>query len=270
MPDKNPKPTKTYLTYQQRQDIKDEITQLERDVSNPLIQNRGQLQNSLKRAKDQLETQGPPHLNPEQRDKVNKKRKMLEQKIRETLLPQQDMRHNPPGAVGELMRQEQLGMKKMHLQWKNCMRALYPDSSDPDLSNIERLRPMGSRFGLDGAQIPHKVMSLPSEQYRENYDGIDWTDQPTEQEARMADLLDEELPEASDPHDVMMGVETKAKLPKSGDKMSLSEEERERRRQHMRELNERKKKKREDQKSADEIAKRHEQIARQEEKNLGI
>ena len=93
---------------------------------------------------------------------------VMESVIRPALVPREDMRRNPAGAVGRFMRQENAKpIKHAVQQWKRAQLVLEPGNEDPDLANVERFRPErihdtgGVSTFMPGAQIPGNFAMTP-------------------------------------------------------------------------------------------------------------
>ena len=93
---------------------------------------------------------------------------VMETVIRPALVPREDMRRNPAGAVGRFMREENSRAIKQAVQhWKRAQLALEPGNEDPDLANVERFRPEkihdtgGAATFMPGAQIPGNFAMTP-------------------------------------------------------------------------------------------------------------
>ncbi len=93
---------------------------------------------------------------------------VMETVIRPALVPREDMRRNPAGAVGRFMREENAKPIKQAVQhWKRAQLALEPGNEDPDLANVERFRPErihdtgGAATFMPGAQIPGNFAMTP-------------------------------------------------------------------------------------------------------------
>lgn len=111
-------------------------------VNNRLTsERRGIMMNRAKDLRKQLAKYSPPdNLSGETKDALEKYRIELEGKIRSTLLPQEVMWRNPPGAPDEHLKRER-SIKDSILIWKNVVTMQNPHNTDQDLRNIERLRP---------------------------------------------------------------------------------------------------------------------------------
>lgn len=93
---------------------------------------------------------------------------VMETVIRPALVPREDMRRNPAGAVGQFMRIENARPTKQAIQqWKRAQLVLEPGNEDPDLANVERFRPErihdtgGAATFMPGAQIPGNFAMTP-------------------------------------------------------------------------------------------------------------
>ena len=91
---------------------------------------------------------------------------VLETVIRPAMLPREEMRRNPAGAVGRFLRSENSApVQEAIQQWKRAQLALEQGNPDPDLANVERFRPEVHMPGqaatyMANAQIPgHFAMS---------------------------------------------------------------------------------------------------------------
>ena len=151
-------PSGQLLRHHQREDMKQEIQNMETMLPNlKSTDDRGQVVSRLKRMKKGLIEQSPADLDGSTANKVNQEIKTLEEKITQGMLSKEEMRKNPAGAVGQFMKWERAN-KKAIMRWKNLQILRDPTSDDPDLANIERLRPNGAidRFRSD-AQITGKM-----------------------------------------------------------------------------------------------------------------
>lgn len=167
-------PKRQLLRYHQREDHKGEIEAMESMLPNlKNSQDRGQVTQRIKRLKTSLETQSPQALSGAVKDKLAKRAKDIEDRILPGMPSKEEMRKNPAGMVGQHMRWEK-GNKPDIMELKNIYQMLEPDSDDPDLSNIERLRPEGAqdRVRLD-AQIPGKMnyRTVPQENWDTAFEG---------------------------------------------------------------------------------------------------
>jgi hypothetical protein len=154
----------------QVEEFKEERERLQSIVKAPAWQtgaDRGSAQKRFRQIDKYLEQGAPKPLDQYRRDKVNTLAKEALNEIRDAMLPQSAMRRNPAGAVDHYRRNEgSKEVKEKILTWKRAMRALDPDNTDQDYTNIERFRPQGtpndgtSTFVAD-AQIPGKFAQSP-------------------------------------------------------------------------------------------------------------
>jgi len=162
-------PKQQLMRHHQREDAKAEIESMENmlpQLKTP--KDKGEVTRRIARLQNALVTQSPPELPGAAKDKLYKESKALEDKLRQGMPSREEMRKNPPGTVGEWMRYEKANKKDI-LKWKNIQQMLDPTSDDPDLSNVERLRPNGAqdRFRAD-AQITGQMTyaSVPEENWK--------------------------------------------------------------------------------------------------------
>lgn len=167
-------PSKPILRYHQREDLKQEIQQM-KDVLPQMksSEDRGQVLQRLKRSTKTLEQESPPELSGEATNKIHKEIQALEAKISQGMLSREEMRKNPAGSVGQFMKWEKANKKDI-LKWKNLRIMRDPHSDDPDLANVEVLRPNGAvdRFRTD-AQITGKMTygNVDQDQWDEVFQG---------------------------------------------------------------------------------------------------
>lgn len=167
---------RSYLGYQQRKDLQFDKEYFERQLDNPLVQDKPTVRRNLKKVEHDLETQSPPVLKGPKLDAVAKRERELREEIVPNMLSQAEMRQAPPGAVGREMAFQKRYKEKI-IEWKNCRRTLFRDSDDPDVANLEVFRPVVSQGNLDNAFIPGKIMNFPSPAYQAGYENIDFSKQ---------------------------------------------------------------------------------------------
>jgi len=145
---------KNLLRYHQREQLKSDIAQSESMLAQAKPEDRGTILTSIKRTKHQLESQSPTPLTAKEKDTLSALEKKLRARITTNMPTEEVMRKNPAGAVDWHQKWEKIN-KPLVRMWKNAVIQLNPDSSDRDLSNIERYRPSGQtdRMRTD-AQIP--------------------------------------------------------------------------------------------------------------------
>jgi len=145
---------KNLLRYHQREQLKGEITQAEGMLAQAKPDDRGTIMASITRTKRQLDSQSPVPLTAKEKDTLSNLEKKLRARIVTNMPTEEVMRKGPAGAVDWHQKWEKIN-KPLIRMWKNAMIQLNPDSSDRDLSNIERYRPTGQLDRLrSDAQIP--------------------------------------------------------------------------------------------------------------------
>lgn len=153
--------TKPLLRPDQLQSAQEEIKALEHKLSNPLIQDKGEVNKQLRRARHTLETQTPrPPENGEEKDRMVGRSKQLLSQILEGMPSQEEMRKAPPGAVDK-HRQWEKRNKSRILEWKNLQLRLTVGSGDREVANLERFRPKTSTLNMDSAQIQGRHFFMP-------------------------------------------------------------------------------------------------------------
>jgi len=134
---------------------------------------RGGAARQYKQVAKLLDEQAAKPLSGAKKDQVAKAAaEVLETVIRPAMLPREEMRRNPAGAVGKFLRTENSPEIQQAIQhWKRSQLALEPGSNDPDLANVERFRPEihvgGPGTFMAGAQIPGNFAM--SAQAKENW-----------------------------------------------------------------------------------------------------
>jgi hypothetical protein len=122
-----------------------------------------------------IATQAATPLSGAEKDRVAKlAAEVLEREIRPALLPREEMRRNPAGAVGRFLKEENSPRVQHAIQqWKRAQLAVESGNPDPDLANIERFRPEkihatgGAATFMADAQIPGQFAMTP--QAKENW-----------------------------------------------------------------------------------------------------
>jgi len=144
------KPATRFLTMQERLDREKTLKDLDDLLAQPnWVLQRMQLtadrihsmRAQRKRVQRELVNQAPPtDLSGEEKNRLYALEKQLADKIREGMVPEEEMIRNPPGAVDRNMRWLKR-TKAFQLAWKNIRRVLNPDSEEKDLANVDMLRP---------------------------------------------------------------------------------------------------------------------------------
>lgn len=163
----------TYLNYRQVQELKEDIAGMEKSLADPSSQfsDRGMVAKQLRQLRNDLETGAPPETTSEQRDALERERKRLIEKITDGMPSSEEMRKSPPGSQGKYEKHKKLTIADQ-IRYKNVMRTLHPDDDNPDLANLEMLRPRTSTLNMDNAFIPGRDWFIPpaTQAYKEGYD----------------------------------------------------------------------------------------------------
>jgi len=156
-------PTKPLLRPDQVQTAQDEIKSLEAKLSNPLIQDKGQVRKQLQQAQKLTAEQTPqPPVTVEEEGRMVKRANQLFAEILPTMCSQEEMRKAPPGAVNKYLRGEGSPEVKAKIQeWKHLRLRLTSGTGDRDAANLEVHRPTTSSLNMDSAQIPGKNFFMP-------------------------------------------------------------------------------------------------------------
>ncbi len=174
-------------------------SQLSETSPHAQVTNRQAVAKRLRKIDTLIESDSAPEIPVSDRPEADRRIKELEVQIRDGMPSRDVMMRNPPGAVGENIKYERR-RKPAQLEWKNLMLRRHADSDDPDIANIERLRaPTGSNLSFDGAQIPGRTMSAPSQAFIDNYGAIDFSQGPAAEaidlavERRLTDMTASDL-----------------------------------------------------------------------------
>ena len=152
---------------------------LQRQLNNPHIQDKGLVTSQLRKLNHQLETQTPKHFVGKDLDTAVQRSDKLKEEILQGMPSQEEMRKSPPGAVDKHRTWEKRNKAKL-LEWKEIQLRLNAGSDENDVANFERFRPTGSSLNMQNAQIPGKQYFMPSTspEYKENHDRIFAKDKP--------------------------------------------------------------------------------------------
>lgn len=152
--------TKPLFRPDQLQSAKEEIKSLESKLSNPLIQDKGEVNKQLRRARHTLEMQTPrPPSDGDEEGRMVARSEELLSDILQGMPSQEEMRKAPPGAVDKHIRWEKRNKLKI-LEYKNLQLRLNP--GERDAANLERYRPTSSTLNMDNAQIQGKQFFMPA------------------------------------------------------------------------------------------------------------
>lgn len=129
------------------------------------ISDRGGMRRRRDRLKADTEKQLPRAYSPSERDAAVREFSTLSTEIQAGMPSSEEMRRNPPGAVGKQLawakRTKKPVARYKHIALRLLAGGDVPDSLkyEGDVANIERLRPLttSGQLAMDGAQIPKKV-----------------------------------------------------------------------------------------------------------------
>ena len=157
----------TWLRAEERERLETEYDNEKQNAQQAKVFGVGSGANSIQAMrgiKSRLDRETPPDMDGATKDIINNKIQALEEKIQRTMPTKETMRRNPAGAVHENTQHHQL-TKRDQILWKNLKKVIEPDSEDPDLCNLEILRPSiiqrgGTSTFMADAQISgHSALS---------------------------------------------------------------------------------------------------------------
>lgn len=142
--------TRTLLPWNRREKLQEEKRMHEEQLRNPYVNDKGPAHRSIANIDRLLEGQAPePSVSGPVKDALYAEKKRLVEKLREGMPAKEEMWRSGPHVVHRHMQWE--GSNKPDIiRYKNVARQLEPDSSDPDLANIESFRPQRGTAGHTG------------------------------------------------------------------------------------------------------------------------
>lgn len=149
-----------YLRPNQVSDMTEEKRRLEKAVSNPFVQEKGEVLRALRRISGQIEKQTPIPYAGDEADKAVKREAILRDRILEGMPSQEEMRKAPAGAVGKHMAWEKR-VKPLLNEWKAIRLRLNAGSEDPDVANFERFRPTSSTLNMHNTVVQGTQYFMP-------------------------------------------------------------------------------------------------------------
>lgn len=162
--------TTNLLRPNQVSEMHEEIRSLEETLNAPphirsQITDRRSMTQRLGRLKKEADAYTPRPFQVSERDAAVKEFAALAETIRDGMPSSEEMRRNPPGAVGKQItwdkRQKKSIQRYKHLALRLLAGGDLPAHLDHpgDVANIEMLRPLktGRDLAMDGAQIPKKT-----------------------------------------------------------------------------------------------------------------
>ena len=150
-------PTKILKPAQVKQ-AREDLEGLEKAIKAPSVpgfpDDKTGIITQARKTKELLAHGAPEPTSPQRRDELLKESKKLEVEIRNGMPTRIHMERKVHGVVGQ---NTDWGKKNTHKisRWKDIQRTLEPDNFDPDLSNIERIRPLGR----EDEAVPRKMYS---------------------------------------------------------------------------------------------------------------
>lgn len=162
--------TTNLLRPNQISDAQEELARLDAMVNAPphlksRISDPQELRKRQRNLKSELEKYTPRAYAPNERDAAVREFEALEDTIREGMPSSEEMRRNPPGAVGKNISWQKRSGKAVQ-RYKHIALRLLAGGDVPenlrhagDIANIERLRPLttSNQLVMDGAQIPKRT-----------------------------------------------------------------------------------------------------------------
>lgn len=170
--------TKNLLRYNTRNSLKEQRAVHEKLYKDPHNDDKGAQIKSMRNIDKMLSEQAPSgELSGSEKDANWKRIKELEASIQDGMLSVEEMRRSPnqqTDAVYRHMKWES-AKKSDILEWKNRMIQQEPNSDDPNLANIERLRPQkGTQYSgfMVDAMGPKGHMSFQNPAAQEGFDRV--------------------------------------------------------------------------------------------------
>lgn len=185
---------KRYLRFTERLAREEEIAGIERVLNDPdpavrrRLENKGQVLQQLARSKRALENQSPPAVSGAVRDALVKRGRALERHLNATMLPHGEINvklKDLSPNVRDYERRWQKQNKPTINEWKTIQVLLNRDSDEPNVANVERLRPAMPRgMPMSRAYLPARGYAPPlSAQGLANYDQIEWSPEDAQERA---------------------------------------------------------------------------------------
>ncbi len=166
-----------FMRPQEVRDAKEEVGSLNTMLADPRAQfeDRGAAIRRKVAMEEQIRTTEPPDTTPAQKDILAKRERDLRTAIKIGMPSYEEMRRSPDGSVSKHQSWEKRNKNRM-LLWKNTVLTLNKGTEDQDIANFEQFRPRQSHMGMHSAIIgkDQDAYSFPSEQFKANYDEIDW------------------------------------------------------------------------------------------------
>tara|TARA_R110000850_G_scaffold44057_1_gene112544 strand:- start:4810 stop:5463 length:654 start_codon:yes stop_codon:yes gene_type:complete len=142
---------KNPLRPKQVAEFTDEKKRLETFLQRPDV-DKSDVRKNLRSVNDLIEEQSAKQLTGQDLDSAHSRIATLEETIKKGMLSNEEMRKSPPGAVGRHIAHDKANKDNIQ-EWKRLQIATNTGNEDPDLANIERLRPAKSRMNMHNALV---------------------------------------------------------------------------------------------------------------------
>lgn len=167
-----------YLRPGEVSQLEDEVKTLDAMLADPtaVIQDRSGAFRRRNAVSEQLKKETPPDTTDAQKDVLVKREVELRQAIQVGMPSDAVMRRMPNGAVSQYDKHRERNKRRIQM-WKNIVLTIHKGTTDNDVANVERLRPLRTHadLNLGSGQVGGTAMhSFPSDQFTENFDQIDW------------------------------------------------------------------------------------------------
>ena len=123
-------------------------------LSQPHVQDRGEIHRQLRGIKKNLEVGAPKEFKANEIDNAVNLSKALKEQILIGMPTQEEMRRAPPGAVSKHRAWEKRNKEAM-LEWKYLQLRINAGTDDYDVANFEKYRPVGGaqQMNMDNSLV---------------------------------------------------------------------------------------------------------------------
>lgn len=132
-------------------ELTDEKKRLDAFLKRPDV-DKSDARKNLQNVANMIAEQSAKQLTGQDLDSAKKRIDTLEATIKKGMLSNEEMRKSPPGAVGRHIAHDKANKENIQ-EWKRLQIAVNAGDHDPDLANIERLRPAKSRMNMHNALV---------------------------------------------------------------------------------------------------------------------
>lgn len=210
-------PTITLLRPDQVSELKEERAEYAHVLSDPFLRRKvkspAAMANRMRQIDHQLATYAPEPLPVKERDKVAARIRELAERIRVGMPTEEEMRKNAVGTLHQHQQWERPSNKRDILEWKNLRRQQEPESTDPDLANVERLRSPGQMDRLrTDAQIPGMMTygSVPQDHWDQTFEPH--IDRPADEPVSPPETSDVTTGESADARKARIALERRERM----------------------------------------------------------